>query len=101
MHEQSPVVCAQKFRFLSIPQDTIPPTGPVSSPVPDLLDSVDDFRLVGDELDSLLDCVPTVEESAEVKSPLFALAYQYPAALYTDNGIKASLVVVDTHEVES
>lgn len=62
---------------------------------------MDDFRLVGDELDSLLDSVPTVEESAEVKSSLFALAYQYPAAPFTDNGIKVSLVVVDTLGVES
>lgn len=62
---------------------------------------MDDFRLEGDELDNLLDCVPAAEESAEVKSPLLALAYQYLAALFTDNGIKVSSVVVDTLEVES
>lgn len=54
---------------------------------------------MGDELDSLLDSVPAVEESAEVNSPLLALAHQYPAAPFTDNGIKVSLVVGDTLEV--
>lgn len=62
-----------------MPQATTPSTVPVSSTVPVLVDTVDDSELMGDDLDSLLDCVPNDQEPPEVKSVfvLFVLADRY------------------------
>lgn len=51
-----------------MPQATILSTAPVSSTVPDLVDTVEDCELMGDDLDNLLDCFPNDEEPTEVKS---------------------------------
>lgn len=62
-----------------MPQATILSTTPISSTVPDLVDTVEDSELMGDDLDNLLDCFPNDEEPTEVKSVfvLFVLADQY------------------------
>lgn len=45
---------------------SIPSTAPLSPPAPDSLDAVDDFELIGDDLDSLLDSAPNGQDETEV-----------------------------------
>lgn len=49
-----------------MPWGTIPLTAPLSPTAPDSLDYLDDFELIGDDLDSLLDSVPNGQDETEV-----------------------------------
>lgn len=47
----------------------MPLTAPVSPTAPESLDDLDDFELIGDDLDILLDSVPNGQDETEV--PVF------------------------------
>lgn len=49
-----------------MPRGTIPLTAPLSPTAPDLLDDLDDFELIGDDLDILLDSVLNGQDETEV-----------------------------------
>ncbi|XP_056258062.1 zinc finger CCCH-type containing 7Ba isoform X1 [Seriola aureovittata] len=51
--------------FRSMPQSVIPPAPPAASSSPATVDALEDSELMGDDLDSLLDCFPTEQESTE------------------------------------
>ncbi|XP_068193874.1 zinc finger CCCH domain-containing protein 7B-like isoform X2 [Antennarius striatus] len=58
-----------------IPQSSIPFTDLVSSSVPDLVAVCDELELMGDDIDSLLDCFPAELESAETHiQPAFSVS---------------------------
>lgn len=50
---------------------SIPSTAPFSPTAPDSPDAVDDFELIGDDLDSLLDSVPNGQDDTEVPVSFF------------------------------
>lgn len=49
-----------------MPPSTIPSTQPAANLVPEPLDMLEDPELMGEELDSLLDCFPTEQETTRV-----------------------------------
>lgn len=73
-----------------MPQSSVPSTTPVSSTVSDISDPLEDSELMGDDLDSLLDCIPTEQEPAEVK-PVCLSLQTCTHTLFTDCGMKVSL----------
>lgn len=46
-------------------------TAPLSPTAPDALEAVDDFELIGDDLDSLLDSAPNGQDEPEVPISVF------------------------------
>ncbi|XP_039976336.1 zinc finger CCCH-type containing 7Ba isoform X2 [Xiphias gladius] len=66
----NPLTGLAPVSFTSMPQSTIPSIPrscrqPAVSPVPDRVDPLEDSELMGDDLDSLLDCFPTEQESTD------------------------------------
>lgn len=65
--------CSFLVNFPSVPQSSFPSTPtscstPTNSAVPERSGTIEDSELMGDDIDSLLDCVSTEPETAEVNS---------------------------------
>jgi len=73
--------CFSAVSFPSVPKSTFASTSPVDSLpasflLPDSREAVEDSELMGDDLDSLLDGIPTEQGPAEVKCAVFVLVDQ-------------------------
>lgn len=65
--------CSFLVNFPGVPQSSFPSTPtscstPTNSAVPERSGTIEDSELMGDDIDSLLDCVSTEPETAEVNS---------------------------------
>lgn len=61
------VSCFSLVSFPSMPQPSFLST-PTNAAAPEKVDAIEDSELMGDDLDSLLDCVSTDMDTTEVKS---------------------------------
>lgn len=75
-----------------MPRPSVPSSVPVSSTVPDILDSLDS-ELMGEDLDSLLD----EQEPAEVNKKICLSLHTRKLTFVTDNGVKVDWLVVEDY----
>lgn len=79
---------------------SIPSTAPLSPTAPDSLDDVDDFELIGDDLDSLLDSSPIGQDETEVPVVFFCWPSRpdQSSSFFTDRRTKRPLKPYDALE---
>lgn len=97
--------CFSSVNFPSVPHSSVPAiTSNICQPalsVPDILDAVEDSELIGDDLDSLLDCFPNEQNPMVVKSAfvlcLSLQASKQTASIDNDDGVLGWKTVAIEH----
>ncbi|XP_070703241.1 zinc finger CCCH domain-containing protein 7B-like [Pempheris klunzingeri] len=99
----SPVHSLAPVRFPSMPQSSLPSTTPSSqqraaSSVPDIMDPLEDSELMGDDLDSLLDCFSNEQEPTETHTPR-PQAFSVPSRSSTSTHTAPSVLPAPTPQL--